>query len=84
MVAVVKSRIKVIMPVRKPVPRNHRLRLLVAMTRGLAPAGSMPLHSKAWYSTTAHQPARMNNPIPRMRNSAAIAPTIRAVFTLSP
>ena len=76
LVAVVKSRIKVIMPVRKPIPRNHRLRLLVAMTSGLAPAGSTPLHSKAWYSTSEPQPARMSNPNPITRSTAATAPTM--------
>ena len=77
---IVKNIIKVMMVVRKPIPRSHRLRLLVAMTRGLAPAGSMPLHSKAWYSTSEPQPARMNKPNPMIRKIAATIPMICTVF----
>ena len=84
LMTIMKNIIKVMMVVRKPTHKTLTARVAAACVRGLDPLGWMPLHSKAWYSTTAPQPARMNNPIPRMRNSAAIAPTIRAVFMLSP
>ena len=75
-----KNIIKVMMVVRKPAHKTLTARVAAACVRGLDPLGWMPLHSKAWYSTTAPQPARMNKPNPMIRKIAATIPMICTVF----